>query len=361
MNKLRVLWTFFRLGAMNELAYRVNFFTQIFQAFLSLGLALGGLAVVFNQTDTLAGWYPTELTALVGVYLLVGGLINLMIQPSMQRFMEDIRQGTLDFMILKPEDAQFLISVRQIEIWKLIDVGLGLAVLVVALVQLGAQIGLLQALGFGIALLLNQEIRGRSFYRVIYYLPSIIPGIAASMVWLYLFQPEFGVINWVLGLVGIEGPRWLYDTETAKMVFVIMSLWGAGGNMLIFLAGLQGIPTELYEAAKLDGAVAWRLLRHITLPMLSPTLFFVLVTNLIASFQVFTNVYIMTDGGGGPANSTMMYVLHLYLVAFRQYRLGYASALAWVLFLILLGLTLLVFRSSSLWVYYESEVGGKRS
>ncbi len=215
--------------------------------------------------------------------------------------------------------------------------------------------------GFFIALLLNQEIRWRSAYRVIYYLPSIIPGIAASMVWLYLFQPEFGVINWLLGLVGIEGVRWLFDTRTAKLVFVIMSVWGAGGNMLIFLAGLQGIPTELYEAAKIDGAVAWRRLRHITLPMMSPTIFFVVITNIILSFQIFTNVYVMTGSAGGPANSTMMYVLHLYLVAFRQYRLGYASALAWVLFLILLLLTLLIFKSSSLWVYYESEVGGERA
>jgi ABC-2 type transport system permease protein len=153
MNQLRVLWTFFRLGAMNELAYRVNFITQFFQAFLSLGLALGGLAVVFNQTETLAGWRPAELTALVGIYLLVGGLINLVIQPSMQRFMEDIRMGTLDFMILKPEDAQFLISVRQIEIWKLIDILLGLVVMIVALVRLGVQFGLLQAISFGVALL----------------------------------------------------------------------------------------------------------------------------------------------------------------------------------------------------------------
>lgn len=153
MNQLRVFWTFFRLGAMNELAYRVNFITQFFQALLSLGLALGGLAVVFNQTDTLGGWLPSELLALVGIYLLVGGLINLIIQPSMQRFMEDIRLGTLDFMILKPEDAQFLISVRQIEIWKLIDILLGLGVLVVALVRLGTQLSLLQALAFGVALL----------------------------------------------------------------------------------------------------------------------------------------------------------------------------------------------------------------
>lgn len=215
--------------------------------------------------------------------------------------------------------------------------------------------------GFFIALLLNQELRWRSAYRVIYYLPSIIPGIAASMVWLYLFQPEFGIINWLLSLVGIEGVRWLFDTRTAKLVFVIMSVWGAGGNMLIFLAGLQGIPTELYEAAKIDGAVAWSRLRHITLPMMSPTIFFVVVTNIITSFQVFTNVYVMTAGGGGPANSTMMYVLHLYLVAFRQFRLGYASALAWVLFIILLLLTLVIFKSSSLWVYYETEVGSERA
>lgn len=215
--------------------------------------------------------------------------------------------------------------------------------------------------GFFTALLLNQELRGRSAYRVLYYLPSIIPGIAASMVWLYLFEPQFGIVNWLLSLVNIEGVRWLFDTRTAKLVFVIMSVWGAGGNMLIFLAGLQGIPTELYEAAKIDGAVAWRRLLHITMPMMSPTIFFVVITNIIFSFQVFTNVYVMTDGEGGPANSTMMYVLHLYLVAFRQYRLGYASALAWVLFLILLLLTLLIFKSSSLWVYYETEVGGDRS
>lgn len=158
MNQLRILWTFFRLGAMNELAYRVNFFTQIFQAVISLALALGGLAVVFSQTDTLAGWYPSELLALVGVYLIVGGLINLMIQPSMQRFMEDIRLGTLDFMLLKPEDAQFLVSVRQVEIWKLIDILMGVGVLVVALMQLGAQFGLRQAVAFGIALLAGATI-----------------------------------------------------------------------------------------------------------------------------------------------------------------------------------------------------------
>ncbi|MBX3011323.1 MAG: ABC-2 family transporter protein [Caldilineaceae bacterium] len=158
MNYLRIFWTFVRLGAMNELAYRVNFFTQIFQAIVALTMALGGLVVVFHQTETLGGWYPAELVALVGIYLIVGGLISLIIQPSMQRFMEDIRMGTLDFMILKPEDAQFLISVRQVEIWKLIDILLGLGVLVVALVQLGNQLGIGQAVAFGVALLAGATI-----------------------------------------------------------------------------------------------------------------------------------------------------------------------------------------------------------
>lgn len=153
MNYLRLFWTFFRLGALNELAYRANFIVQVFQSFLTLGMALGGLAIVFNQTETLAGWQPAELVGLVGVYTLIGGLINLVIRPSMQQFMEDIRLGTLDFTILKPEDAQFLVSVRQFEVWKILDVVLGIGVLVVALIQLGAQFGLWQALAFGLTLL----------------------------------------------------------------------------------------------------------------------------------------------------------------------------------------------------------------
>jgi ABC-2 type transport system permease protein len=153
MNYLRLFWTFFRLGALNELAYRVNFIVQVFQSLLTLGMALGGLAIVFNQTETLAGWQPAELVGLIGVYTLIGGLINLIIRPSMQQFMEDIRMGTLDFTILKPEDSQFLVSVRQFEVWKILDVLLGIGVLVVALLQLGAQFGLWQALAFGLTLL----------------------------------------------------------------------------------------------------------------------------------------------------------------------------------------------------------------
>lgn len=201
MNQLRIFWTFFRLGAMNELAYRVNFIAQFFQAILAMVFALGGLAVVFNQTDTLGGWRPAELIALVGIYLVVGGLINLMIQPSMQRFMEDIRQGTLDFMILKPEDAQFLISVRQIEIWKLIDVLLGVGVLVVALVRLGMQLSPLQAVSFGIALLAGGTIV-YSFWMI----------LATAAFWfvkteniLVIFQSMYGAGRWPVTIY----PGWL--------------------------------------------------------------------------------------------------------------------------------------------------------
>ena len=221
-------------------------------------------------------------------------------------------------------------------------------------------IPLTMIVGFVIALLLNQNIRGQSVYRILYYLPSVIPGIASALLWLWLFNPEFGIINWLLSLVGIAGPRWLYDPKTAKLALVIMSLWGAGGNMLVFLAGLQGIPTQLYEAATIDGANAWRRFVHITLPMISPTLFFVLVTNIIQSFQIFTTVYVVSDGQGGPANSTMMYVLWLYLLAFRQFRMGFASALAWVFFIVIMLFTVLIFRSSSAWVYYETEIGEGR-
>jgi ABC-2 type transport system permease protein len=183
------------------MAYRANFFTQIFQAVISLTLALGGLAVVFSQTDSLAGWRPAELTALVGIYLLVGGFINLMIQPSMQRFMEDIRLGTLDFLILKPADVQFLVSVRQIEIWKIIDVLLGAGVLVVALAQLGEQIGLWQAATFGLALLTGGTIV-YSFWMI----------LATSAFWfvkteniLVIFQAMYNAGRWPVTIY----PGWL--------------------------------------------------------------------------------------------------------------------------------------------------------
>ena len=214
------------------------------------------------------------------------------------------------------------------------------------------------ALGFGMAVLLNEKMTGRGFFRTAFYLPSILPHVAAAMLWLWVFHREFGILNAVLRVIGIEGPPWLTSTTWAKPALVLMSLWGAGGNILVFLAGLQGVPTDLYDAARVDGAGAISRFLHITLPMVTPTLLFVLVTSIIGSFQVFVSTVVMT--GGGPANSTLMYVLYLYNLAFRQFKMGFASALAWVYFVLLMVGALLLFRSSRAWVYYEGDLlGGK--
>ena len=206
-----------------------------------------------------------------------------------------------------------------------------------------------------VAMLLNSnQVRFSGFWRTLYFLPSIVSGIAVSLLWLWIFNPEFGLFNYFLSLIGIEGPRWLYSEQWAIPSFVIMSVWSAGGNMLLYLAGLQGIPTVLYEAASIDGANAIDRFFFVTLPMLSPTIFFNLVMTLIGAFQMFTQSYAMT--GGGPNNATMTVVLLLYNKAFEQLLFGYASAIAWVLFVIILIFTLLVIRSSSVWVYYEGEV-----
>lgn len=208
-------------------------------------------------------------------------------------------------------------------------------------------------LGLGIALLLNAKISGLRFYRTIYYLPAVLSGVAVALLWRWIFSKEFGLLNLGLSLVGIEGPGWLTDPTWALRALILMSLWGVGGSMVIYLAGLQGIPTELYEAAQVDGAGGIRRFFNITLPLLTPVLFFQLIIGIIRSLQVFVEAYIMTEGG--PAEATLFFVLHLYRNAFLYFRMGYASLLAWVLFLYVLILTMLVFRSSQAWVYYEGE------
>lgn len=212
-------------------------------------------------------------------------------------------------------------------------------------------------LGLLLALLLNTNVPGIALWRTIYYTPSVVSGVAVAILWSYLFNPRYGVINWLLSLVKIDGPGWLADPNWALPALIIMSLWSVGGGMIIYLAGLQGIPTALYEAAQIDGASAVQSFFTITLPLITPVLFYNLVTGIIGSFQIFTTVYVMT--AGGPVESTLFYNLYLYNNAFRYNRMGYASALAWVLFLVVLVLTLLVFRSSALWVYYEGELRKK--
>jgi len=203
------------------------------------------------------------------------------------------------------------------------------------------------------AMLLNAGVKGTNVYRVLIYLPSQMPAVAAAILWFFIFSPTYGLANGILGWFGLPSQQWLYDVNLVIPSLVIMSVWSFGAAMIIFLAGLQGIPDVLYEAARIDGAGAWNLFRHITVPLLSPTIFFNLIIGLIGSFQVFANVLIMTNGG--PGNASLMFVLYIYRQAFQNFRMGYASVLAWVLFLIVLLLTVVQFRVSRSWVYYEAE------
>lgn len=214
-------------------------------------------------------------------------------------------------------------------------------------------------ISFIFALLLNTGIKGLPVYRTLFYLPSLVSGAAASILWLWMFNPEFGVINTILGYFGIKGPGWVYDKNWALPALIIMSLWSVGSSMLIYLSGLQGIPTELYEAAKIDGAGKRTTLFRITIPMMTPVIFYNLIMGIIGSFQTFTQSFVMTDGG--PSYSTYFYVLYLYKNAFKNFKIGYASAQAWILFFIILALTALVFRSSAMWVYYENEAKSNKS
>ncbi len=217
------------------------------------------------------------------------------------------------------------------------------------------------------ALLLNQSLWGRTLFRAIYFLPSITPIVATAFLWLWIFQPNVGLANYLLGEVGIAGPRWLDDIQWSKPALILISLWGSigGGAMLIFLAGLQGIPRELYESAEIDGAGVNSKFWRITLPLLSPSMFFNMVLGLIGAMQMFTLAFVATSGAGqtrpagGPAYSTLFYVLNLYNHAFDYWEMGYASALAWFFFLILLLLTYWQLRLSRSWVYYEFERGDR--
>lgn len=204
-----------------------------------------------------------------------------------------------------------------------------------------------------LALLLNAKLTGIRYYRTFFYTPSIVSGIAVCVLWMWLLNPESGLINHFLEFIGIPGPLWLQDKHWSKMAIVLMSLWGVGGGMVIFLAGLQGIPSTLYEAARIDGAGWWRSFRHVTLPMLTPTIFFCLIVGFIGGFQIFTQAYVMTDGKGGPADSTLFYALYLFRHAFEYFNMGYASALAWVLFVVVLFVTVSQMLLARHWVYYE--------
>ena len=206
------------------------------------------------------------------------------------------------------------------------------------------------ALGLAIALLMNQRVRGILGFRSIYYLPAVTSGVAVAILWQFVFHKQWGILNAMLAVFGVQPIGWLVDPNWVMVAFVIMSVWGVGGSMIIYLAGLQSIPTELYESASIDGANGVRKFWHITLPMLTPTIFFVLITGLIAAFQIFESAYIMT--GGGPNYATYFFGLNIYFTAFQSLRFAYASTLAWMLFAIIAALTIVVFTTSRRWVFY---------
>ena len=211
-----------------------------------------------------------------------------------------------------------------------------------------------QIVGLGLAVLLTQKVRGLTVFRTIFYLPIIVPAAASAVLWKYLYNKEFGPIDSVLQAFGLKPINWLGSTESALFALVIMSVWASAVTTIIYVAGLQNIPEDLLDSAKIDGANSFKRFVYITIPMLSPTIFFNVVTGVIGAFQFFVPAFIMTQGG--PAKSTYFYNYNLYEKAFKWLEMGYASAMAWVLFAIIIVMTLMIFRSSPLWVYYEGEV-----
>ncbi len=203
-----------------------------------------------------------------------------------------------------------------------------------------------------LALLLNHAVPGISVFRTIFYLPSIVPVVATSVVFMWILNPQIGLVNGILRNFGITGPAWLQDKNWAFWSLVGMSIWGVGGSMVIYLAGLKDVPVHLYEAATIDGANPWQRLTRITLPMLTPVIFFNVVMGVIGAFQYFTQAFVMTQGG--PEDSTLFYALYLFDRAWRYFDMGYASAMAWILFLIVVTITGALFKTQSRWVHYGS-------
>lgn len=296
----------------------------------------GAASGVLARSQWVGGWV-CALPWLIGFITFVGGpiLFSLVISFCHYDVLNPARYaGLQNYEWMASHDALF---------WK----ALGNTLYMVA----GVPFGL--ALGLGIALLLNLDIRGVALWRTFFYLPSIIPIVAASILWFWILNPHTGLLNGWLAAVGIHGPNWLQDQETSKLSLMLMGLWTAGGSMIIWLAGLKGISEVYYEAATLDGASSWQKFIHVTLPMLSPYIYFNLIVSLIGTFQIFTQAFVMTQGG--PVSSTLFYAYHLFNHAFRYLNMGYAAALAWFLFLVLMGLTLIQMRLSRRWVHYEDE------
>lgn len=253
--------------------------------------------------------------------------------------------GLGNFEVMFTKDPLYWKSVANTAFYALLEVPLSLAV------------------GLVLAMLLNQRIKGIGFYRTAYYLPGLMPAVASTLLWMVLLDPRLGLVNAALRGVGLPRLGWLRSAAWSKPALILMSLWGgSGGVMLIFLAALKEVPESLLEAAMIDGANAWQRFWHVTLPMITPTIFFNLIMGIIGSFQVFASAFIAGAAGGGseagPLNSLLVYMLHLYRNAFRYFNMGYASAMALAMFVVLIILSMALIRSSKYWVYYE--VAGRR-
>ena len=218
----------------------------------------------------------------------------------------------------------------------------------------GISIPLAIIFAFGLAMMLNAKIRFQVVYRTIYFLPTLVPEVALALVWVYLFTPGSGLINVPFYWFGKRGPCWMTCAQWSKPTLILLALWMIGQQIILYLAGLQDVPQDLYDAADVDGANRFHKFRHVTLPMLTPVIFFHLVTSLIGAFQFFTVPYIMTGGNGFPAGSTLFYSIYMYKNAFQYFNMGYASAMAWLLFMATLVITLIIFRTARLWVFYAA-------
>jgi multiple sugar transport system permease protein len=213
---------------------------------------------------------------------------------------------------------------------------------------------LITAVSLGLALILSQKLRGINFFRSIYFMPSVMPMVAVSLTFFYVLRPKTGPLAGFLAIFGIEGPRWLGEPQWALPALIMIYVWLVfGGQMVIYMAGIKGIPSDLYEVAEIDGAGAWAKFRNVTIPLLTPTIFLNLVLGIIGAMQIFDIPYVMTEGG--PADATRTYMIHLYNRGWVEIRMGSGSAMGWILFLIIMAITLLVVRSSQAWVYYEGE------
>lgn len=208
---------------------------------------------------------------------------------------------------------------------------------------------------FALALLLNQKVKGMAVFRTMFFVPSIVPMVAGSVLWLWLLNSDYGLINTILRFAHLPAPGWMNSPDWSKPALILMSVWGVGGWMLIYLAGLQDVPIDLYEAAEIDGAGPLQRLRHITIPFMSPHLFFTLIMGFIGAATYFTQAYVMTNGQGGPVDSTRFFSIYLFQNAFQYWKMGYACALAWILFVLILLFTLALFKTSARYVHYGGE------